>query len=324
MDRTIAIIGNPITIFDKYVESLINKGYAKIDYDEKIHMHHTKILYTRENSVDYNTDKLCLAIIATDKIEYADFVFMDCDHVPVDKLQSYVESLIQLIKPDRETVFIIHPTANSIKITQNNTAKCSRIKCFPFEKLQSIIESYDIYSDYICLDERFKDIAENYIDNANNLSMFANSNPHITLCCMEDEITYPVFTKVKTSDAITNKIDAISIDSKFVQNGPWKNVSTVLYKGIASKHVCQFDYTGINTLIITGPYRCNGECKVDVPNIIFIDQWFDTITDFCKNNATVIRFNHECYVKNCDEIVKQAYAIMEKMRIKKNPKITTK
>lgn len=83
-------------------------------------------------------------------------------------------------------------------------------------------------------------------------------------------------------------------------------------------HICDFDYTGINTLIIEGTTGCNNNCIIDVPEIIFVGVKIKEMTDFCKNNASIVRFDHECCAENGDELINQALDIIKNMRYKKD------
>lgn len=336
----VTIIGNPITIFDKYIKLLEDDGYFKHTNDkksekklEKMMQHQmVKVFYVEEDNIKYCIDEQETSIRiynGNNKYWRPDPVIVDCNDISADRLHKHVRSLLKKSNVDIQDscILIIHPTESRIKIANRY------FKCIPFEKIRSIIETLDVYSPYVCADEVFRDDTRDQFWDASRLSDFTTQNPLITVCCAEKEIEYPDFVHVDSSQDIKRKMTAVTINSDYEQTGPWKNVTTIKYieKDVRRKrskepmpvnkdsiHICAFDYTGIDTLVIEGETKCDGDCIIDVPEIIFTNVKLAEISDFCKNNASIVRFDHECYAENGNELMKQALDIIRSMRYRKN------
>lgn len=310
MDRHISIIGNPVTIAENYI-ALIK------DNDTNDTLNITKNNNGNIKMIEYECEAIGVVQISIHTI-LADVqvIFMDCYDTDAEDLQNHVESLMEMVETDDVPVIVIHP------IVQSKLYVGSKIfRCMPFDRMMSIIEHSDVYSMCNHMHEVLRDDTNWYIGDATHISSFVNAHPDIITCCMEEEIIYPDFVHVKSSDAISNKMDAVSIDKTFKRNGSWKNVSIVKYvnnsRSSANNHVCKFNYDGIDTLIIAGENDCDDDCDINVPNVIFIDVEYDKISDFCKNNATIVRFNHECLAKNSYDLLVKARKLIKRIRINK-------
>lgn len=403
MDKDIVIIGNPVTIVNLYIALLNDDGFIDVSNTKS----NTKISHGEQSSdiksyriskddnnniqtIRYDVPELSIKINIDNDDGYIDTVFMDCNEITAENLQTHVETLVETIDHDNRCVTIIHPTAKSIRVPikqiKNNKRyhkkksvinEFKTFKCISLPELRSIIEATSVYSAYACIEDVFRDEVRYHLSGANELNNLAEQNPTITFCCAEKEIVYPDFVYIKSSEEITDAMTAVSIDTNFVQSGSWRNIKTIKIEhayddeddrdeehelqtktelrgrldseempisqkststepctrwipsyrqsdesddGIEYVHICQFDYTGIDTLIISGMVGCNDQCFINVPNIIFLyHKSTHNLSDFCKNNATVVRFNHECYAENGEELIRQALDIISSMRVKKNP-----
>lgn len=245
-----------------------------------------------------------------DTIEYDESAYLDCSKM---KTESHVIKYFNSFhskygkKLNPEKINIIHPKIKFVKI---DDYLC---RCIPPTKIRSVIEKISVYDEIGILDTSFREEIVGSGDSSYFLSHFSENNPMITTCCNEvDPITYPDFVKIPSSDYIKDNIDAVIIDSEFKQNGLWNNVTSVMF--VANKnmdnHVCQYDFEGINTLYIYGNIACEIDCPMlNCPKIIFIVEVdeVELITDYCRMNADIIRFNHGCFVHGGYALVHELY-----------------
>lgn len=180
---------------------------------------------------------------------------------------------------------------------------------------------------YACtdVDDAIKSIG---LPETHGLSYYAREYPLITICCEEEIIEYPEFVYITSCDDIDDTMDNVMIDSTFIQNGTWNNVTTVMYNGSSVrkfrtshdeiKHICQIDFDGIDTLYINKYVGCTDKCFINCNNIIFVNQIPDIFDDFCVLNATIIRFDHDCFSINGKELINNIIAMIEDVRFRKD------
>lgn len=306
MKRTIIFAGD-VSIIKKYKKLLTNDG-VKID---NVDNNNTLLRYqTLDGKMWINIKKKAL---------FGYFQIVNCNKISENNIIEYIYEVIEWCLEDGGVTMAIHPTLSHVIIDDHF------IRCIPFEQLRNIIERPDTYDNYWHVEEHIKEQIQ--IDDAYYLSDFTLENPSITTCCQEDEIEYPEFIKIRSSDDIADWMDSIMIDDTFIQTGDWINVTTIMYNGTKSTwenvknggfdHICGIDFGDINTLYISGLVGCNSKCKVACPNIIFINQTTN-VQDFCKLNASIVRFDHECYAPNSEELIESVLSLIKEFRSRKH------
>ena len=231
MDKSISFIGNPVTIYDKYIELLENDGYTKYTNNKKskkISSKHNatpnKIFYVKRDKIEYRIDEpeMSIIIFIGDFIRPTATIFVDCNDILPDSINKHAKSLLKRVRIDDYTIIIVHPTESRVKIANHY------FKCIPFEKIRSIIESYNVYHPYSGIDDILYVAAKLWFKDTFDLYLFTKKNPMITVCCAEKEIEYPDFVHINSSKDIRRKMTAVTFNCDFSQISPWKNVTTVL------------------------------------------------------------------------------------------------
>lgn len=304
MHKRIGFSGD-VSIIKKYTKLLIKDG-IKFEYDEN------DAVILRYLTLDGKLD-----IVITNRINM-DINIVNCSKLDAIDVIAYVKKALVGYR-HAPYIIIIHPTLSHV-IIHNRF-----VKCIPFVSLRTVIEKWNMYEDYICIDET---ITENFpcIIDANDLSKFILQNPLITTCCQEEYIEYPDFIKIKSSDDIEDWMDSVMIDKNFIQTSDWMNITSVMFNGQKATmhnaytdidHICGIDFDNIDTLYINGLVGCNGDCEIACSNIVFVNQNILYVTDFCRVNASIIRFDHKCYAPNSDELIKNIQSQIEEIRSQK-------